>query len=164
VTPFIVADVTVKVIPVPLEVIPPIVPERVEEIVPVPVGPGTVWVIVITNAVPPMFWGLHPVPPTPAQLTTISPRLVLLGELTVEFVRPAKVKFTPVAPPKLIEAAPLKVAVVLNVTGSAFAAPAVTPTMIATANTAKDMLKNFLIVCSFSGLLIKTPPEVLLTG
>jgi hypothetical protein len=87
VTPFIVADVTVKVIPVPLEVIPPIVPERVEEIVPVPVGPGTVWVIVITNAVPPMFWGLHAVPPA-AQLTTISPRLVLLGELTVEFVRP----------------------------------------------------------------------------
>jgi hypothetical protein len=64
----------------------------------------------------------------------------------------------------LIVARPLKVAVVLNVTGSAFAAPAVTPTMIATANTAKDMLKNFLIVCSFSGLLIKTPPEVLLTG
>jgi hypothetical protein len=96
----------------------------------------------------------------------MSPRLVLLGVVTVELTIPLKLSVTPFAPPNMMgvpKAPPLKRAVVLNVTVSAFAAPAVTPTIIATANTAKDMLKNFLIVCSFFQLLVKTPPEVLLT-
>jgi hypothetical protein len=50
----IVTDVTVKVIPVPLEVLPPIVPERVAVIFPVP-GVGAVCVILMTNVVPAMM-------------------------------------------------------------------------------------------------------------
>jgi hypothetical protein len=90
----------------------------------------------------------------------MSPRLVLLGVVTVEPTIPLKLKFTPVAPPILKvfpKPAPPILAAVLNVTVSAFAAPAVTPTIIATANTAKDMLKNFLIVAPFSNFSLKLP-------
>lgn len=79
-TPPIVAEVTVKVIPVPVEVLPPIVPDSVEVIIAFPAD-GTVCVIRISNVVPAMLTGAQAVPP-PTQLTTISPKLVLLGELT----------------------------------------------------------------------------------